>query len=206
MLDLHPYTLLVVVFTVLCVKQFVSYVGKPKIQSFVWQGYTKYVAPKLGNSKLVEISKKRTQLKDVLRQRNAISAQDEYAKWTKLNRQHDKIEAEITEMSKSLGSEEAQVNKLVGYAITAIVTLPLWFFRVWFRKSVLFYLPPGALPYPVEWVLALPFVVTGGIGLTIWMFAVNNVLSSLIFLLTFPFEARVPKPELKTEVEKKKKN
>ncbi|EGV61219.1 GET complex subunit get1 [Yamadazyma tenuis] len=191
--DLYPSTLLVTVLTVLLFKKIIEVVGKKNIQDLTWRSYCQ-VAGKLGHSKLSEISNKSSEARKVNLQRKAVSAQDEYAKWTKLNRQHDKLLAEIDQLNQGLASEKAGVVKYLGLLISVLTTLPIWFFRLWFRKAVLFHLPPGYLPYPIERLFGLPFVVLGGVGLTVWMFSVNSVLTSLEFLIKFPFETPVEKP------------
>lgn len=186
MLDLHPYTLLLTVLTVITTQQIITAVGKSHIEKFIWKILCQYnLAP--SSSKIKESAKKSQELRDLTKQRNAISAQDNYAKWTKLNRSIDKLDAEIKLLNESLTTDQAHVGKYLGYVITVFTTLPIWFFRVWFRKSSIFYLPAGVLPYPVEWFLALPFMPTGTVGLTIWMFALNSVVGSIISFIKFEF-------------------
>lgn len=193
MIDLHPFTLLVSVFVVLAIKHTVQAIGKSQIEAFLWKIYCS-IAPKLGHAKLNTISAKQQEAFTINKERKAISAQDHYARWTKLNRQYDKLTEEIKGLNEQVAGEKAQVSKVLGLLITALTTAPIWFFRVWFRKSVLFYLPPGVFPYPLERLLAIPFVPLGGLGLTVWMFASNSVLQSLIFMVKFPFEESVEKP------------
>lgn len=193
MLDLHPYTLLVTVVVVLAARHFVSAVGKARIQDAGWALFST-VGPFLGNSKMAKLGEKRRDVASVVAQKKKISAQDEYALWTKLNRRQDALNAEIKALSDDLGSSKAAVTRVVSHAISAFTVAPVWFGRFWFRKAVLFYLPQGVLPHYAEWVLALPFGVTGTVGLTVWMFAVNTVLSAVVFLASFPFEASVQKP------------
>lgn len=198
--DMHPFTLLVCVLMTLTVKQVVNAIGKKQLETFLWLVYCK-IAPKFGHTKLNTIANKKQQAFEINKSRKAISAQDEYAKWTKLNRQFDKLTDEINKLNDQVTGEKAQVSKLLGLVITALTTIPIWFFRVWFRKSVLFYIPAGLFPYPIERLLALPFVPVGGIGLTVWMFASNSVISSIIFLIKFPFETPVEKPIKSEKVE-----
>lgn len=193
MLDLHPYTLLAAVILVLVARHTVDAVGKPKIHDAGWAVFTT-VGPLLGHTKMAKIGEKRQELAAVAAQKKKISAQDEYSRWTKLNRQQDKLAAEIKTLSEDLGSSKAAVVRAVGWAISAFTVVPVWFGRFWYRKAVLFYFPQGVLPHYAEWVLALPFGVTGGVGLTVWMFAVNTVLAGVVFLASFHFETPVEKP------------
>ena len=196
MLDLHPYTLLVTVFVVLVFKTVVGQIGKSTIQEYGWLVYV-MVGTKFGlNKSFLKFSSKKHELQALNKQKRSISAQDEYAKWTKLNRKADSLAVELKELEDLIATNKTLVNKAVNMAILVVTTLPIWFFRVWFRKAVLFYLPPGVLPYYVEWCLALPFIQTGGIGLTIWMMSVNSVLGGIAFLIGFVWEKKVEKPEL----------
>ena len=186
---------------VLFTKQLINAIGKASLENIGWLAYCK-VAPKLGDSKFIELDQKNSELAKVSKERKSISAQDQYARWTKLNRQFDKLTGEINKLKEETSASRGYISKYIGYMILATTTLPIWFFRVWYRKTVLFYFPTGVLPYYVEWFLALPFITTGGVGLTIWMSAVNNVVSSVIFLVKFPFEKEVPFPSKEVANEK----
>lgn len=194
MFNLQPASIVAFIFAVLVLKYSVQIVGKSSIQEKVWKLYT-IGASGVGHSKFTTLAEKRNELVEINRKRKAISAQDEYAKWTKLNRQFDKLNAEVTALAEETSSEKALVVKAVNIALMMLTTAPIWFARFWYRKAVLFYLPPGAFPYYVEWGLALPFIVTGGVGLTVWMYAINSVLGSLEFLVSFYSENPVAKPE-----------
>lgn len=185
MLDLHPYTLLICVVALVVAQQAVAAAGKPAIQRAAWRVYCRWGSAAL----LRQLHARQTELRDTVKQRNLISAQDQYARWTKLNRQADRLEAEVKALQEALGAQELLINRYVGYAITAATSLPLWFCRAWFRKTILFYLPPGVLPHPVEWALALPFVPTGGVGLTVWLFALNSVVGLVVELVKFELTA-----------------
>lgn len=193
MLDIEPSNLLVVIFLVLCIKQLINAIGKSKLENIGWTIYCK-VLPNVGNSKFRLLAAKQEELNKVAKERKSISAQDQYAKWTKLNRQFDKLNAELSELKQETTASKGQISKYIGYGIMCLTSLPIWFFRVWFRKAVLFYFPVGVLPHSFEWFLALPFITTGGVGLSVWMFASNKVISSLLFLVMFPFEKEIPAP------------
>jgi hypothetical protein len=192
-LDLEPYTLIVVIFLVLCVKQTIDFLGKQRFYDLGWSAYVG-AGSKFGLSKSFELwNQKKLELIDVNKQKRAISAQDQYAKWTKLNRQADKLVGEIKTIESQIDADKSFVNSVVNKLLFVVATMPLWVFRIFFRKSILFYFPPGVLPKPLEWVLALPFVPIGGAGLTIWMFSVNRVVANIAFLVSFVIS---PKPKL----------
>lgn len=193
MFDLKPSSILLFVFVALLLKTLVSAIGKPNIENFAWNIYIN-LASKTGHAKFAELRNKRAELVEINKQRKSISAQDEYAKWTKLNRQFDKVAGEVTAITDSVSSEKQKFTRAIGLLLTVSTALPVWFSRVWYRKAILFYFPPGVLPHYVEWVMALPFVTTGGVGLTIWMMAVNSVLGSLAEVILFYILPAVEKP------------
>lgn len=193
MFELQPSTLLVGIFLVLFIKHAVGFVGKANIQNRAWTLYT-IVAAKAGHPKIANLQAKRLELVKINKERRAISAQDQYAKWTKLNRQFDSLSAEVESLGNEMSAEKAQFTKLVNFALLALTSGPIWFSRYWYRKNALFYLRPGAVPAQLEWFLAFPFMPSGAVGLTVWMFAVNSVLSSAGFLVEFLSLERVEKP------------
>lgn len=188
-------SILVFVFVALLLKTIVNAIGKAKIESYVWNLYIN-VASK---SEFVELKQKREQLIEINKQRKSISAQDEYAKWTKLNRQFDKVNSEVAALTEAVSSEKLKLTKAIGVAISLCTAAPIWFSRVWYRKAILFYFPQGVLPHYLEWVLALPFITTGGVGLTIWMMAVNWVLGGIAQIVLFYLSPLVPKPVAQPE-------
>lgn len=193
-LDLNPYTIIITTLTLLILQKIISLIGKPAIQSLVWNFYTS--TPFLGQSNSIkQYASKQHEIRTLTHEQRSISAQDEYAKWTKLNRKLDKLKLDLQELNENLTAEKGKVNSLTNSIIWISTVLPIWIMRVLFRKTHLFYIRVGILPYYLEWWLALPFFKTGTIGLTCWMFAVNCVLSDLLFLVSFPFKAKVAKPE-----------
>ncbi|KAL6452654.1 GET1 Golgi to ER traffic protein 1 [Candida maltosa Xu316] len=198
MFDFHPYTILISIFIVLLLKQLVGHIGKSTIQEFIWLIYLKFASTEA----IKTYNTKQQELHEVNKQKRAISAQDEYAKWTKLNRQADKLTVEIQKLNEEIRQQKSSIDKFTNILLMVFTALPIWFARFFYRKTHLFYLGSGIFPKYVEWVLALPFLPTGAIGLTIWMFAANSVISNALFLVSFPFEKPVPKPVKEVKIEK----
>ncbi|KAI5953862.1 GET1 [Candida margitis] len=201
--SLDPYTILITSFTLLILQKLITLVGKATIQSIVWNIYTS--SPLLAQSQSIkEYAAKQHEIRTLTHEQRSISAQDEYAKWTKLNRKLDKLKLELQGLNESISAEKAKVNSLTNSLIWISTVLPIWIMRFLFRKTNLFYIRVGILPYYIEWWLALPFFKTGTIGLTCWMFAVNYVLSDLVFSFSFPFQTKVAKPEKPVAAEQEK--
>lgn len=201
-IDFDPYTVLLSIFIILTTQQIIKSIGKPTIQEFIWLTYIRLATKFNLTPTFTQLHLKKQELHEVNKQKRSISAQDEYAKWTKLNRKCDCITKEIQQLNESVSSNKATIDRMTNVGIKVLTMVPLWFFRVFARKTHLFYFSPGVFPWYVERVLAFPFFPTGAVGLTVWMFAVNNFISSVMFLITFPM---MKKPELPNTKEKSEK-
>ncbi|KKZ62355.1 protein GET1 [[Emmonsia] crescens] len=102
------------------------------------------------------------------REMNATSSQDEFAKWAKLRRRHDKAleayEAKNDQLTQSKSSFDMTI-KSVRWAATSGLML---FLQFWFSKTPIFTLPPGWIPWQVEWVLSFPRAPIGTVSIQIW--------------------------------------
>ncbi|RLV93604.1 Golgi to ER traffic protein 1 [Spathaspora sp. JA1] len=193
-LDIDPYTVLLSVFIIVLAQQIIKQIGKSTIQEFIWLSYIHYGTKLNLSSQFAQLSQAKEQLHQINKEKRAISAQDEYAKWTKLNRRCDKLTEEISSMTDQISQSKATVDKLTGLLITVATTIPLWFFRIFSRKTHLFYFSSGVFPWYIERALSLPFLPAGAVGLTIWMYAVNSVISNFLFLVSFIFAETKVKP------------
>ncbi|RKP29256.1 Golgi to ER traffic protein 1 [Metschnikowia bicuspidata] len=198
MLDLTPTSVLLLLLVTIAVQTAVTAIGKSALLNQIWSVYF-YIASSAGKPKFVEHTRKRAELVQINQERKSISAQDQYARWTKLNRSFDRLSSEIKELSSLVSSEKASVEKAVNTAVLVCTTAPIWLCRIWFRKTVVFYFPPGYLPHAVEWFLSFPFTVTGGVGVSLWIWCVNSALNSIVFLLLYLIEPVVPRPQKETE-------
>ncbi|OAX82577.1 protein GET1 [Emergomyces africanus] len=99
---------------------------------------------------------------------NATSSQDEFAKWAKLRRRHDKAleayEAKNNQLTQSKSSFDMTI-KSVRWAATSGLML---FLQFWYSKMPIFTLPPGWIPWQVEWVLSFPRAPLGTVSIQIW--------------------------------------
>lgn len=202
MFNISASTLLLGVAVFLVLKKIIDSIGRNRIETVAWEAYC-LVASKLGEARIKEFLNKKQQLILVRKEKSHISAQDEYARWTKLNRRTDQLKQEVEQLEKEIGLERKQVANWVGWALTFCVTLPMWVLRLGFGRRTLFFLPKGVFPYAIERVLAFPFGTLGGIGVSIWIMALNSVLSSITFALITMLEKPVPPPEEKLEAGKK---
>ena len=134
------------------------------------------------------------------REMNATSSQDEFAKWAKIRRSHDKALAQYDEKSKTFPNHNkvctAGLESLTNiYASLAsnlksfkstfdrTVSTLRWlgtnglrfFLQFWYSKRPLFWIPRGWAPGYVEWLLAFPRAPTGSVSIQIWGIACATV-------------------------------
>lgn len=159
-----------------------------------------------------ELVAKRFQLR---KENNKISAQDEYARWTKNNRKLEALDRDIATAKNELEEHRKQVASLGRRLRTLMITMPLLVLRVWRGKHIVFELPHACMfPNVVSHVLArgwlalalipLDYVrpqvsssnvkLQGAVSLGIWVWALNNVITTVDFLITQGMAPKVPKP------------
>jgi len=146
--------------------------------------------------KAQEVNRLRKDVVQLKREMAATSAQDEFSKWAKLRRAHDKAVAEH-EKSGTLhysdcASQSTRLKPMAASAIQAAktnfdraVNILRWLstngtrylLQFWFSKQAMFWLPQGWVPGYVEWILAFPRAPTGSISIQVWGIACASVIS-----------------------------
>ncbi|KAI5289540.1 GET complex subunit get1 [Ascosphaera aggregata] len=120
--------------------------------------------------------------KEVLRwkqQMTATSAQDEFAKWAKLRRKHDKALDEYEQINKILISLKVRFDLVFG-TIRWLLTSGLKIFILfWYSKTPAFTLPLRWFPYPIEWLLAFPRAPTGTVSVNVWSSVCSTVVCQI---------------------------
>ncbi|KAL6714856.1 GET complex subunit get1 [Lecanora helva] len=167
-------SLLLIVFLLQLFIHLVNTVGAPVITEFLWQLYNKLPTTTSKDVKTQrELSRELLKLR---RELNATSSQDEFAKWAKIRRQHDKLEGEYDEKSNALKSFKQTFDRTTHF-LRWIGTNGLRFFlQFWFAKQPLFWIPRGWVPGYVEWLLAFPRAPTGSVSIQMWGIACATVI------------------------------
>jgi len=133
----------------------------------------------------------------VRKELNATSSQDEFAKWAKLRRQHDKLLEQLEKNSmfstpSSAGANGKHTTNTTAEASTdstratfdsAVSTLR-WlgtnglrmFLQFWYSKQAMFWIPKGWLPYYAEWLLSFPRAPLGSISIQAWFLACTAII------------------------------
>jgi tail-anchored protein insertion receptor len=84
------------------------------------------------------------------------SSQDEFAKWARLNRQHDKQIQDLQKLTTVVDGHKAKFKKGAGMLIWVGTTGVKGVVQWWYSKQPVFWLPAGAFPAWMEYVLAFP--------------------------------------------------
>lgn len=72
--------------------------------------------------------------------KNKLSPQDQYAKWTKLNRKVDQLNSEIDTAEKALQAKKDQLSSSTTL-LKRLITLLGFLIKIWYRKTKVFYMP-----------------------------------------------------------------
>lgn len=111
------------------------------------------------------------------REMNATSAQDEFSKWARLRRQHDKVLAEQEKTAKDLQAFKSTFDTAIGIA-RALGTNGLRFFiQTWYQRTPMFWIPRGWIPYYAEWLLSFPRAPVGAVSIQVWAGACMAVIT-----------------------------
>ncbi|KAF2840548.1 hypothetical protein M501DRAFT_930254 [Patellaria atrata CBS 101060] len=167
-------SILLLVFILQVVIHIINKAGVGTINNFLWLLYNKLPTPTSNASRQqVKLKQEVLRLKKELA---GVSAQDDFAKWAKLRRQHDKVMADYEKSEKTIGSSKASFDSkanLVRWVSTSGLRL---FIQFWFARQALFWIPPGWLPGYVEWILSFPKAPKGSISVQIWAAACTTVI------------------------------
>jgi len=103
------------------------------------------------------------------------SAQDHFAKWAKLRRSVDKGLSDLEKLNSDLATTRTTFSLQFNSAIWILTTGLQFVVGWWYRKSAVFYLPPGWFG-PLTWWLAFPFAPAGSVSCGIWQMACRRVI------------------------------
>ncbi|KAI0378296.1 CHD5-like protein-domain-containing protein [Hypomontagnella monticulosa] len=170
-------SLLLLIFLVELGAHLVNTIGASTINDLLW---TLYLALPTETSKQ-ETEKKKLQ-KDFLtirRDLNATSSQDQFAKWAKLRRQHDKLMEQLEQMKTSHDASKAKFDSYVNILRWLATTGLKFILPFWYAKQPMFWLPHGWFPYYAEWILSFPRAPLGSVSIASWQTACTGVVMLL---------------------------
>ncbi|KAI1340104.1 CHD5-like protein-domain-containing protein [Xylariaceae sp. FL0016] len=171
-----PSLLLVVLLVELAVN-LVNTIGAATINNLLWNLYLTFPTQ---TSK--QAAEKKTLQKEYLATRrdlNATSSQDQFAKWAKLRRQHDKALEQLEKIKSSHEASKTKFDRNAG-VIRWVSTSGVKFILPWiYGKEPMFWLPAGWFPHYVEWVLSFPRAPMGSVSIVSWQTACMGVVKLL---------------------------
>lgn len=109
-------------------------------------------------AKLESLLRQRTAL---LAEREGLSPQDQYAKWTKANRRLDKLDAELAALRTELGALQTAPSQIWGY----LLPVTYYLVKFWGGNASVGYPARGLFPQPLE---SLLLKKDGALGLLLW--------------------------------------
>ncbi|KAJ0165854.1 Protein GET1 [Colletotrichum tanaceti] len=171
-------SLLVVIFVLEAFSHLVNTIGAATINNLLWT-LLNYLpistskAAKQHRQLQIEFLKTRKEL-------NATSSQDEFARWAKLRRTHDK---QLEQLEKSKQTQEAARSKFDTYLTGfrwLLTKAPQYGLPFWYSKEPMFWLPHGWFPYYAEWILSFPKAPIGSVSIASWQLACSGMVTLVV--------------------------
>ncbi|KAJ5665658.1 Protein g.t1.c1 [Penicillium maclennaniae] len=152
----------------------VNTIGATTIDALLWHLYLKLPTSTSRNAR--EQQEKKREAMQLKREMNNTSSQDEFAKWAKLRRRHDKAMEEHESMNKLVSAQKTSFDWSVKTARWLSTNGLKIFLQFWYSKTPVFALPAGWFPYYVEWILSFPRAPLGSVSIQVW----SNVCATTI--------------------------
>ncbi|KAK0639261.1 CHD5-like protein-domain-containing protein [Cercophora newfieldiana] len=170
-------SLLVVIFAVELLVQLINTVGAGTINGLLWRLVTSLPIPV--SKQYVEQRQKQKEYLAVRHELNATSSQDQFAKWAKLRRQHDKLLEELEKKKASLDASQASFDRYLTGIRLVLTRGAQWFLPFWYSKEPMFWLPYG-LPYYIEWFASFPKAPMGSVSIVVWQWACYGMIKLIM--------------------------
>ncbi|KAF2491258.1 hypothetical protein BU16DRAFT_435232, partial [Lophium mytilinum] len=159
-------SLLLVVFVLQLALHLLNNVGASSVNQLLWVLYNKLPTPTAAGAKKQTIAKR--EVIRLKREMAGISAQDDFARWAKVRRQHDKAVADFEKIDASLRTAQNTFNTTLTTVRWVSTTGLRYTLQFWYTKRALFWIPRGWVPGYVEWILAFPRAPRGSISINVW--------------------------------------
>jgi hypothetical protein len=164
-------SLIITIFVLVFITELVSWIGKSVLLDLVYALFLRIVH----SSTFARQRALKSSILSTKAELSRTSAQDEFAKWAKLRRSVDKGLADLenlnAEISANKNAFSLTFNTTLWISTTGLQFVVGW----WFRRSAVFFLPPGWLG-PIGWWLALPFAPRGSVSVGVWQMACRRVI------------------------------
>ncbi|PHH74893.1 hypothetical protein CDD82_4726 [Ophiocordyceps australis] len=164
--------LLFVIFAVELLAHLVNAIGATRINNLLWK-LVNYLPISTAKA-ATEQRKLQAEYLNVRRDLNATSSQDEFAKWAKLRRRHDKLLEQLDAAKKGLDASRSKFDSSLTAARFLMTKAPQYLLPFWYGKEPMFWLPYGWFPYYGEWILSFPRAPMGSVSATSWQLACTS--------------------------------
>ncbi|SMQ55651.1 unnamed protein product [Zymoseptoria tritici ST99CH_1A5] len=172
-----PTSTILFVFLVQLSLSIISTIGAQKVNDIAWWFFTLIFTSSGKNDK--EARKLRSEVVRLSREMKATSAQDNFAKWARLRREHDKAKEAYDKMTRNSSSTRSSFDSIFS-KLRWLGTQGINFIvNSTFSKQAMFWLPKGWLPHSAEWVLSLPRAPLGSISVNVWALACGAVIAMI---------------------------
>ncbi|KAF9887602.1 GET complex subunit get1 [Aspergillus nanangensis] len=155
----------------------INTIGASTIDNVLWHLYLKL--PTSTAQRAREQIKLKSEVVQLKRDMNNTSSQDEFAKWAKIRRRHDKAMEDYENLNKKLAGQKTSFDWSVKIARWLSTNGLKIFLQFWYSKTPVFGLPEAWFPYYVEWVLSFPRAPLGSVSIQVW----SNVCATTISVL-----------------------
>ncbi|KAH9839253.1 WRB/Get1 family [Rhodofomes roseus] len=164
-------SLIITIFALVFVTELISWIGKSVLLEFAYAIYLRIFY----SSAVTRQRKLKSEILVAKKELLQTSAQDQFAKWAKLRRGVDKGLADLEKLNSELSSARSSFSLKFNTAVWFLTAGLQFFVGWWYRKSAVFYLPPGWFG-PLTWWLAFPFAPTGSVSCGVWQMACRRVI------------------------------
>ncbi|RMJ26429.1 hypothetical protein PHISP_02701 [Aspergillus sp. HF37] len=183
-------SLILTVFFVHAAIYLVNTIGAATIDGLLWLLYLKL--PSATSRKAREQSRLKREALALKREMNNTSSQDEFAKWAKLRRKHDKTMEGYEAMNKSLTAQKSSFDWAIKIARWLSTNGLKVFLQFYYTKTPIFALPAGWFPYYVQWVLSFPRAPLGSVSIQVWSSVCATAIAAMAdFVTSVLLESRI---------------
>ncbi|KAI9731730.1 MAG: GET complex subunit get1 [Cirrosporium novae-zelandiae] len=172
-------SVLLIIFLLQLIIHILNTIGANTINDLVWLLYTKFPTNTARSANKLRILRK--DLLQLKRSLATTSSQDEFAKWAKLRRQHDKVQVDHDALVTSVQSTQTQFNSKLTVVRWTLTTGFLMIYQWYNNKEAAFWIPEEwGLPWAVENMLSFPRAPLGSVSVLIWSWSCANVIKLAI--------------------------
>ncbi|KAI8053178.1 WRB/Get1 family [Gilbertella persicaria] len=164
----------ITIFLLVLITESILFLGYSYITSATYDLYVKLTK----DSRVMKQQKMKRDALQLKAELSQTSSQDEFAKWAKLRRKLDKATADLEKLSSEIAFSKTAFELKVKSVLWFVVHGSQLVMVMWFRKSAVFYLPPGWFG-PAQRFLSWPFAPAGSVSVAVWFAACRRMIKAL---------------------------